>query len=377
MNPLRRWLLLSLTLLATVARADVTQADFGRMPDGTTITLYTLRNAAGVEAQVCTYGGILTSLKVPDRHGALADIVLGYDNLGDYLKRGNYFGALIGRYANRIAFGKFKLDGHEYAVPPLYGPHSLHGGLRGFDKVAWTATVRAAGPEPVLELRYLSRAGEEGFPGNLQVTATYTLQADNTLRLEFSAVTDAPTICSLTNHSYFNLAGRGDVLGHVLQVEATRFTPIGADGVQTGEIRAVSGTPFDFTRPTAIGARINADDGQLKLTQGYDQNFVITRSESGALVRAATVSDPASGRTMELWTTAPGLQFYSANFMSGLTGKGGWKYQPRQALCLEPQEFPDAPNHANFPSPVLRPGQTYHHAILYRFPLQKTPTLAH
>ncbi len=365
---LRPWLFVSLALLAAAsARASLTRSDFGRMPDGTAISLYTLRNAAGVEAQVCTYGGILTSLKVPDRHGAMADIVFGYDNLGDYLKRGNYFGALIGRYANRIAKGKFTLDGHEYSVPPLYGPHSLHGGLRGFDKVVWTATVRADGPEPALELTYLSRDGEEGFPGNLRVTATYTLHADNSLQLEFTATTDAPTICSLTNHSYFNLAGQGDVLGHLLQLNATQFTPIGPDGIQTGELRAVQGTPFDFTQPTAIGARINADDQQLKAASGYDQNFVINRAKPGDLVRAATVSDPASGRTLELWTTAPGLQFYSCNFMSGTTGKGGWKYQPRQSLCLEPQEFPDAPNHANFPSPVLRPGQTYRHTIVYRF----------
>ena len=350
------------------ARADVTAAAFGHMPDGTAIELYTLHNAAGAEAQICTYGGILTSLKVPDRHGVIGDVVWGYDNLADYLKRGNYFGALIGRYANRIALGRFTLDGHAYTVPPLYGPNSLHGGLKGFDKVVWTvAKVHADGPEPSLELEYLSRDGEQGFPGNLRVTATYTLHADNALRLEFTAVTDAPTVCSLTNHSYFNLAGRGGVLDCLLTIEADRFTPTGPDAIPTGELRAVRGTPFDFTHPTAIGARINAADEQLKIAHGYDQNWIINRPAPGKLVSAATVADPASGRVMELWTTAPGLQFYSANFMSGTTGKGGWIYQPRQALCLEPQQFPDAPNQPAFPSSVLRPGQTYRHTILYRF----------
>ncbi len=369
MPRLRYWLLLSLTLfLVASTRAAGPQSEFGRMPDGTVITLYTLRNAAGMEAQICNYGGIVVSLKTPDRHGVRTDVVLGYDNLGDYLKRGNYFGALIGRYANRIAGGKFTIDGHSYSIPPLYGPNSLHGGLRGFDKVVWTASaVHLDAPEPSLELTYLSRDGEEGFPGNLKATATYTLHADNSLQLEFTATTDAPTICSLTNHSYFNLAGKGDVLGYRLSVNADRFTPLDSTGVPSGELRSVHGTPMDFTQPTAIGARINTADEQLQLASGYDQNFVINRTQPGELVRAATVSDPASGRTLELWTTAPGLQFYSCNFMSGTTGKGGWKYQPREALCLEPQEFPDAPNHRNFPSTLLRPGQTYRHTIVYRF----------
>ncbi len=365
---LRPWFLALLLLVVASARAEITQAAFGRMPDGTVVTLYTLRNAAGAEAQVCTYGGILTSLKVPDRRGVFADVVLGYDNLADYLRRGNYFGALIGRYANRIAQGKFTLDGRSYTIPPLYGPHSLHGGLRGFDKVVWTiAHVQPAGADPSLALEYLSADGEEGFPGNLRVTATYTLQADNSLRLEFTAVTDAPTICSLTNHSYFNLAGKGDVLDCLLTLNADRFTPIGPDLIPIGELRAVRGTPLDFTQPTAIGARLNDADEQLKLAHGYDHNFVLNQPAAGELVHAATVSDPSSGRVMELWTTAPGLQFYSVNFLSNVTGKGGWKYAPHSALCLEPQQFPDAPNQPAFPSPVLRPGQTYRHTILYRF----------
>jgi aldose 1-epimerase len=351
-----------------MARSEITTAPFGQMPDGTRITLYTLRNAAGAEASICPYGGILTSLKMPDRHGVMGDVVWGYDNLEDYLKRGYYFGALIGRYANRIALGKFTLDGHDYSVPPLYGPNSLHGGSKSFDKVVWTVTrVRAEGAEPAIELEYLSRDGEEGFPGNLRVTATYTLQADNTLRLEFTATTDAPTVCSLTNHSYFNLAGQGDALGYLLTLEADRFTPGDATSIPTGELRTVRGTPFDFTNATAIGARISANDEQLRLTQGYDQNFVINRVNPGELTRAATVFDPASGRSLELWTTAPGLQVYSVNYMGDTTGKGGWKYQPREAFCLEPQEFPDAPNQPAFPTTVLRPGQTYRHTILYRF----------
>lgn len=359
------------SLLALVsATAEITTATFGHMPDGAEIKLYTLRNASGAEAQVCTYGGILVSLKMPDRRGVFADVVLGYDRFEGYLKRGNYFGALIGRYANRIARGKFTLEGRDYTVPPLYGPHSLHGGLRGFDKVVWTATAHTDGAAPSLELSYLSRDGEEGFPGNLKVTATYTLQADNTLRLEFAATTDALTICSLSNHSYFNLAGEGDVLSHQLTLEADRFTPIGSDSIPTGELRSVRGTPFDFTTPTAIGTHLKEADPQLKFGSGYDHNFVVNRRQPGELVRAATVSDPASGRVMELWTTASGLQFYSVNHMTNLTGKGGVKYQPHYAFCLEPQELPDAPNQPAFPSPVLRPGETYRHTILYRFSIR-------
>lgn len=253
-------------------------------------------------------------------------------------------------------------------MPPLYGPHSLHGGLKGFDKVVWTVSAtRVTGPDVSLELSYLSRDGEEGFPGNLQVTATYTLTGDNTLRLEFKATTDAVTVCNLTHHSYFNLAGRGDVLGHVLTLNASRFTPVDAAMLPTGELRPVSGTPFDFTRPTPIGAHISDDDEQLRFGHGYDHNWVLGPAVPGRLAHAATVADPASGRVMEVWTDAPGLQFYTANHLNGIAGKGGWKYAPRQAFCLEPQRFPDAPNQPSFPSAVLHPGEIYQSTILYKF----------
>lgn len=352
--------------------ASITQAPFGRLPDGTPVALYRLRNVQGAEARICTYGGILTALTVPDRDGIYGDVVLGYDQLDGYLSNNPYFGALIGRYANRIAHGRFTLEDRSYTVPPLYGSHSLHGGLKGFDKVVWTVTgTRVTGPDVSLELSYLSRDGEEGFPGNLQVTATYTLTGDNTLRLEIKATTDAVTVCNLTHHSYFNLAGRGDVLGHVLTLHASRFTPVDAAMIPTGELRRVHGTPFDFTRPTPIGAHINDDDEQLRFGRGYDHNWVLGGTAPGQLVHAATVADPASGRVMEVWTDAPGLQFYTGNHLDGITGKGDWKYAPRHAFCLEPQRFPDAPNQPSFPSAVLRPGEIYQSTILFKFSVRQ------
>ncbi|HEU5072166.1 MAG TPA: aldose epimerase family protein [Verrucomicrobiae bacterium] len=346
---------------------SVSQRPFGTSPDGKPVTLYTLRNANGVEAEICNYGGIVTSLKVPDRHGKLGDVVLGYDNLDGYLKDSPYFGALIGRYGNRIARGHFTLDGHTYTLATNNYPNALHGGLKGFDKVVWDAKPLATPAGPALELHYVSLDGEEGYPGTLDVTAVYTLTKDNGLRLEYTATTDKDTVVNLTHHSYFNLAGWGNILSHEVMIPADRFTPVDATLIPTGELRPVSGTPFDFRRPTAIGARINADDEQLKFGQGYDHNWVINKP-AGKMGLMARVYEPTTGRVMEVFSTEPGLQFYSGNFLDGsITGKDRRVYQFRNGFCMEPQHFPDSPNHPRFPSVVLRPGQVYQNTILYRF----------
>lgn len=316
-----------------------------------------------------TYGGIIVSLTAPDRDGHYADVVLGYDSPSSYFKgNGSYFGALIGRYGNRIARGKFELDGVSYKLATNNGPNALHGGVVGFDKVVWKvgkAAVSEYGPR--LELTYLSRDGEEGYPGNLNVRAVYTLTDHDTLRLEYTATTDKDTIVNLTQHSYFNLRGHGDILGHVLEIPATRFTPIDDTLIPTGELRPVAGTPFDFRQPTAIGARINMGHEQLKNGKGYDHNWVLDKSP-GKLGLVATVYEPQTGRVLEISSTEPGVQFYSGNFLDGTSvGKGGWVYAIHDGLALEPQHFPDSPNHANFPPVILEPGQTYHNTIVYKF----------
>ncbi len=346
---------------------QISRGPFGQTPDGTPVEIFTLRNALGAEARICTYGGILVSLKVPDRNGRMGDVVLGYDTLAEYIKNNPYFGSLIGRYGNRIAKGRFTLDGKEYQLALNDGPNHLHGGLKGFDKVVWHARPFQADQGPALELTYLSPDGEEGYPGNLDVTAVYTWRDDNTLRLDFTATTTRPTIVNLTDHSYFNLAGHGDILGHEVMINASRFTPVDETLIPTGELRPVDGTPFDFRQATPIGARINRADEQLKFGKGYDHNWVIN-NPAGQLETQARVYDPESGRVLEVLSTEPGLQFYSGNFLDGtITGKGGWNYKLRNAFCMEPQHFPDSPNHPNFPSVVLRPGQTYRNTIMYRF----------
>lgn len=333
--------------------------------------LYTLKNNNGVEVGICNYGGLIIFLKVPDRNGQLGDVVLGYDNLDDYIKDSPYFGALIGRYGNRIAKGKFTLDGKEYTLAVNNGPNALHGGLKGFDKVVWEPRILASFEGPALELKYVSPDGEEGYPGTLAVTAVYTLANDNTLKLEFTAVTDKDTIVNLTAHSYFNLAGKGDILNHVVMIPADKFTPVDSTLIPTGELRPVEGTPFDFRTPTAIGARINQDDEQLKFGNGYDHNWVINKPP-GELGLMARVSEPTTGRVMEVWSTEPGLQFYSGNFLDGKnTGKGGWVYKFRDGFCMEPQHFPDSPNEPEFPSVVLKPDQTYQNTIIYKFSVEK------
>ena len=330
--------------------------------------LYTLRNRHGMEARIMTYGGIVTALTAPDRNGHYADVVLGYDTPVEYLQDTAYFGALIGRYSNRIAHAQFTLHGVKYTLAANNGSNSLHGGVVGFDKVVWQVeefAMTADGQQ--LALGYLSRDGEEGYPGNLQVRAVYTLTEDNTLRLDYTAVTDKDTPVNLTQHSYFNLRGRGDILGHVLQIPAGRFTPVDNTLIPTGELRPVTGTPFDFRDPTSIGARIGAADEQLKFGQGYDQNWVLDKAP-GVLGPVATVYEPQTGRVLEVSSTEPGVQFYSGNFLDGKSvGKNGWAYEFRDGLALEPQHFPDSPNHSNFPSVILHPGTTYRHTIVYRF----------
>jgi len=329
--------------------------------------IYLLRASAGMEALITNYGGTVMSLRVPDARGTLDDIVLGHERPEDYVNASPYFGCLVGRYGNRIAKAKFSLDGSEYLLAANNGENSLHGGIKSFDKVVWTARPMQSDLGPALELRYLSRDGEEGFPGNLDVTARYTLTAERGLRLDFSATTDKKTIVNLTHHSYFNLAGKGDILGHELFLNAKRFTPVDASLIPIGELRPVAGTPFDFTRPTTIGARIDGDDQQLRLGGGYDHNWVIDKP-LGELGLVARVSEPTSGRTMEVLSTEPGTQFYTGNFLDGtITGKGGWRYAKRAALCIEPQHYPDTPNQPSFPSAVLAPGGIYKNTIIYKF----------
>ena len=344
----------------------ITKAPFGRTPEGQPVDIYTLRNANGVEARICNYGRIVVSLKVPDKNGKFGDVVLGYDDLDSYIKNNPFFGCVVGRYANRIAKGKFTLNGKEYTLAVNNGPNALHGGLKGFDKVVWEAKSIVSSRGPALELRYLSKDGEEGYPGNLSVTAVYTLTADNGLRLDYTATTDKDTVINLSQHSYFNLAGSGDVLNHEVMIAADKFTPVDATMIPTGELRPVKGTPLDFTKPMKIGARLNADDEQIKLGSGYDHNYVLDKP-AGKLALAARIFEPTSGRVMEVLTTEPGLQFYTANHLDGITGKGGWVYQKRNAFCMEPGHFPDSPNHPSFPSTVLRPGQEYKNTIIYRF----------
>lgn len=367
------------TLLASSAQAHaapstITMQAFGKTPDGTEVTLYTLKNRNGLSVDITNYGGIVTRLLVPDRHGQLGDVVLGYNSVEDYIAGSPYFGALIGRFGNRIAHGKFTLDGIEYELPaknnaPGGIPCHLHGGNVGFDKVVWEATPVIVDDQPALKLHYLSRDGEEGYPGNLDVTVTYTLTNDNALRIDYRATTDKPTPVNLTNHSYFNLKGEGEgtILDHVLQIAGAHFTPVNAGLIPTGEIAPVKGTPFDFTAPHAIGERIDADDEQIKFGGGYDHNWVLD-NQDGSLALAAKVVEPVSGRTMEVWTREPGMQFYAGNFLDGSNvGKTGRPYIRRGGFCLETQHYPDSPNHPNFPSTILRPGEVYETTTVYKF----------
>jgi aldose 1-epimerase len=355
--------------LAAEGKGVPKREDFGRTRDGQAVEIYTLKNARGAEARIATYGGVVVSLKVPDRRGQFEDVVLGFDDIEGYQKTTTYIGALVGRYANRIARGRFTLNGTEYTLATNNGENHLHGGIRGFDKVVWTARPVAVRNGQALELTYLSKDGEEGYPGNLNMRVVYTLTDLNELKCDYYATTDKDTVVNLTQHSYFNLAGQGngDILGHLLMINAARFTPTDAGAIPTGELRAVRGTPFDFTRATAIGARIEQDEEQLKLGKGYDHNFVVN-GRVGTLRLAARASEPTTGRVMEVWTTEPGVQLYTGNYLDGSdTGKGGKLYQRRYGFCLETQHYPDSPNHPKFPSTVLRKGARFRSTTVYKF----------
>ena len=341
---------------------------FGQTPDGQAVDLFTLKNAGGCEVKITNYGGIVVSLTARDRAGALDDVVLGYETLAEYLADTPYFGAIVGRYGNRIGGATFTLDSVAYPLAANDGPNSLHGGLKGFDKVLWRARAVEGDGSDAVELEYLSADGEEGYPGNLSVKVVYTWTDANELRIDYTAGTDRRTVVNLTNHSYFNLAGAGsgDNLAHEMQILAERFTPVDATLIPTGELRSVRGTPMDFTQPVAIGERIGDDDEQLALGGGYDHNWVLDGAD-GSLALAARVHEPTTGRVLEVLTTEPGVQFYAGNFLDGHhVGKGGRPYVYRGALCLETQHFPDSPNHPEFPSTVLPAGETYRQSTVYR-----------
>jgi aldose 1-epimerase len=349
----------------------IQKASFGVTRDGKPVDLYTLTNAHGMEVRAMTYGGIVVSLRVPDRNGKFADVVLGYDKLDGYLEKTPYFGAIVGRYGNRIANASFTLDGVQYTLNKNDGPNTLHGGLKAFDKVVWDATTEQRDGASAVVFSYTSKDAEEGYPGNLKVKVTYAVTDKNELTIDYEATTDKATPVNLTHHSYFNLAGEGngDILAHELTLNADRFTPVDKNLIPTGELRPVRATPLDFIRPTAIGARIDQDYEQLVLGRGYDHTFVINRQEKDAApVFAARVREPKSGRVIEVYTTEPGIQLYTGNFLDGtITGKQGHVYQRRNAFCLETQHFPDSPNHPSFPSTILRPGQTFRSHTAYKF----------
>jgi aldose 1-epimerase len=352
---------------AKAAHGGVQQKPFGATKEGKAITLYTLTNSHHMEVRAMNYGAIIVSLRVPDRKAQVADIVLGHDTLEGYFDNSPHLGGLVGRYANRIANGSFPLDGVKYSLPKNNGPNTLHGGIKGFDQAVWQGAPLKG--KTGVEFSYLSKDGEEGFPGNLKVKVTYALTEANELLIDYEATTDKPTVLNLSQHSYFNLAGEGagDILNHEVMINADRFTPVDSTMIPTGELRPVKGTPLDFTTQSKLGARIDDNYEQLVLAKGYDHNFVIN-GKAGGLVLAARAYEPSSGRIIEISTDQPGVQFYTGNFLDGtVTGKRGHVYKRRYGLCFETQHFPDSPNHPEFPSTVLRPGETFHSRTIWRF----------
>jgi aldose 1-epimerase len=364
------------TLMGTMSvnAGNIEKRDFGKLPDGTPVFEYTLTNAKNMSIGVLNYGGIITSIKVPDREGKIDNVVLGFRNIDDYASKNPYFGVITGRYANRIADAKFTLDGKEYKLAVNNGPNSLHGGVKGFDKHIWQVKELPGTDSVGLELAYLSPDGDEGYPGNLDVKVTYTLNDKNDFRIDYAATTDKATVVNLTSHSYFNLAGNGSgtVLDHKLTINADRYTPVSATLIPTG-IASVEGTPFDFRQPTRIGDRIRDGDEQLVYGRGYDHNWVLSRPNDGSLALAARLEDAKTGRIMEIETTEPGIQFYAGNFLDGtLVGSAGKMYRQGDGLCLETQHFPDSPNHPDFPSTVLKPGEVYKTSTVHRFLTDRT-----
>lgn len=361
------------TMTSHAEEPAVSHKPFGEV-NGKAVTLYTLTNAAGMKAEITDLGGIVVRLYAPDKEGKMADVVLGCADVACYMEHSPYFGCITGRYANRIAKGKFTLDGKEYTLATNNDPNHLHGGEVGFNKRVWESSARVTDGEPTLKLSYTSPDGEEGYPGTLETTVTYSLTEDNGLKIHYEATTDKPTVINLTHHGYWNLAGHDSgktILDHVLQLFCDTFTPTDETAIPTGEIRKVDGTPFDFTEPTEIGARIESEDQQIVFGKGYDHNFIINGTP-GELRPAARVTEPDSGRVMEVWTTDHAVQLYTGNFLDGsFEGKDGVTYQHRQALCLEPQHNPDSPNQKNFPSVVLRPGETYEKTTVYKFSVKK------
>ena len=362
---------LSLPVTGAHAADTITQKSAGHAPGGQAVSIYTLTNAHGSQVQITNFGGTVTSIKVPDRRGRLGDVVLGYDSPSRYFTNpgGTYFGALIGRYANRIAKGHLVVDGTTYPLAINNPPNTLHGGKVGFNQKVWAATPMHMAHGVGLALRLLSPDGQENFPGNLAVKVVYTFTDDNALKIDYTATTDKDTVVNLTNHSYFNLngAGSGPILDNRVMINADRYTPMDATSIPLGPLRPVAGTPFDFRRPTAIGARINQPNQQLKYGHGYDHNFVLNRPGSG-LSLAARVYAPRTGRVLTVYTTQPGIQLYTGNFLDGtLRGKGGKVYVRRGALCLETQHFPDSPNEPSYPTTTLKPGQVYHQTTVYQF----------
>jgi aldose 1-epimerase len=355
----------------TDSTPGITQAPFGSLPDGAPVTQFTLVNRHGMTVKILDFGGIITRIHVPDRSGRFADVALGFDELEPYLGASPYFGALIGRYGNRIAKGRFVIGSHKYELATNNGNNHLHGGNKGFDKVLWQASVEGQ----ALRLRYLSKDGEEGYPGNLQAEVVYSLTDDNEIVVRFSATTDQPTPVNLTQHSYFNLAGIegcGDILGHELRIDAAGFVPIDAESIPLGEVRAVEGTPFDFRQPRSIGSQISVQDEQLAKGQGYDHCFVLDKpAGSRALALAVRARDPGSGRVLELFTQEPGVQFYSGNFLDGSLAGKGCAYPFRGGFAIEPQHFPDSPNQPAFPNTILQPGETYATESRFRFSVDK------
>lgn len=349
----------------------IQKTPFGTTPTGQQVDLYTLTNANGLELGIITWGGTCTFLKVPDREGNLGDILLGHDSLAGYLTHDTcpYFNALIGRYGNRIGKGKFSIDGTDYTLATNNDENHLHGGDVGFDQKVWSAKPITQDEAVAVELQYTSSDGEEGYPGNLSVTVTYSLTNDNEMRIDYQATTDKPTLCNLTNHNYYNFTcGARDHLQHELMINADKMTPVDAGLIPTGEMVPVAGTPFDFTRAKAIGKDILADDPQIKFGGGFDHNFVLNKSQPGELTKAAEAFEPTTGRVMEIWTTEPGVQFYSGNFLDGtITGKGGKVYNLHDGFCLETQHYPDSPNKPDWPTTVLRPGETYRSTTVHKF----------